>query len=717
MSINNDLFLDKEAMIMDNKSNLFENKSNSNPEFSVIQGNKENTTDNNEKKSKKVLDTEHKCYESQLLGLTFKTTGELFHGFNTIKVITFSYDIDFIDTIMDFFDYGEIILGADFLVQKDNKMNEFLAEVYANSFEAGKAIRTHKKLAVRMANGDLVFRTPTFVMDHRKIYLLKADNGKTRVIKSSANASGGAWNGDHMEYYEYDDSPRCYEEIEKDFETAWENSEEIPSSVISMKKTEDLIEGNPIIKNAKETGRTIVLKQPELPFEFTQIKYAIDHEALKEDYKTLISGLNAKSKKGVVEIIPKTIEKIQHNYKKMQQKKIEIKQVTERYPVMTFDFETNEVKMNDETLDLHPSDDEVRHDIDAMLEIFKNFDEFVGDNEKFKEAHFKLINAMFSSPFNAKIRCTAKIKDIGTMSLPLFLLVASRTANSGKTFMISAALKMMTGKELSSDNKENCKKGDIRNIQVGCKGVPVFIDELDNKYLSNIKDIIKNSDKCEDEQLEEQPMIIFASNDVLEPDETIRKRMVFLRFDGALPSSVDQSAYKSRGNAIIKRLGNGFYREYLRRMMSSVKKILDYMIYEKDIPDTWYPDLMTVSSDTILSILTDYNYDIPSYMRHLTWNDDYSVNAKFIVDNTIQEIKQFYKANKKAFVIGKESVTIELGNDKDSGKKCESWINTLPPEMRARRASTRDCHKIIVDRAELEKSFGFKFGFSLFSRR
>lgn len=620
MSINNDLFLDKEAMIMDNKSNLFENKSNSNPEFSVIQGNKENTTDNNEKKSKKVLDTEHKCYESQLLGLTFKTTGELFHGFNTIKVITFSYDIDFIDTIMDFFDYGEIILGADFLVQKDNKMNEFLAEVYANSFEAGKAIRTHKKLAVRMANGDLVFRTPTFVMDHRKIYLLKADNGKTRVIKSSANASGGAWNGDHMEYYEYDDSPRCYEEIEKDFETAWENSEEIPSSVISMEKTEDLIEGNPIIKNAKETGRTIVLKQPELPFEFTQIKYALDHETLKEDYKTLISGLNVKSKKGVVEIIPKTIEKIQHNYKKMQQKKIEIKQVTERYPVMTFDFETNEVKM-------------------------------------------------------------------------------------------------MTGKELSSDNKENCKKGDIRNIQVGCKGVPVFIDELDNKYLSTIKDIIKNSDKCEDEQLEEQPMIIFASNDVLEPDETIRKRMVFLRFDGALPSSVDQSAYKSRGNAIIKRLGNGFYREYLRRMMDSVKKILDYMIYEKDIPDTWYPDLMTVSSDTILSILTDYNYDIPSYMRHLTWNDDYSVNAKFIVDNTIQEIKQFYKANKKAFVIGKESVTIELGNDKDSGKKCESWINTLPPEMRARRASTRDCHKIIVDRAELEKSFGFKFGFSLFSRR
>ena len=50
-------------------------------------------------------------------------------------------------------------------------------------------------------------------------------------------------------------------------------------------------------------------------------------------------------------------------------------------------------------------------------------------------------------------------------------------------------------------------------------------------------------------------------------------------------------------------------------------------------------------------------------------------------------------------------------------EKSESWINTLPPEMRARRASTRDCHKIIIDRAELEKSFGFKLGFSLFSRR
>ena len=71
-----------------------------------------------------------------------------------------------------------------------------------------------------IAKGDLNLRTSNYILDHRKIYLLKSDDGRTRVIKASANMSGRAWNGEHIEHYEYDDTPFCYEEYEKDFETA-----------------------------------------------------------------------------------------------------------------------------------------------------------------------------------------------------------------------------------------------------------------------------------------------------------------------------------------------------------------------------------------------------------------------------------------------------------------------------------------------------------------
>ena len=689
---------------MNEQLNLFDDYQN----FSVIEGDKYQIPSDN------ML----KCFKSELVSVEYLTLEELFSGFNTIKAITFSYDIGFIDKIMSNFDYGEIVLGGNFFVQKDNKMTELIAEVCTNAYEAGCAIKKYDNLVQLLSVGNIEFRTPQFVLDHRKIYLLKSDDGRTRVIKGSANMSKKAWNNSHIEHYEYDDTEACYKEYEKDFETAWQISEELPMSVISSKKADDLVESNAILKGIKETGQTIILKQSEDEIFIDNIKYAIDHEAIKEEYKALLEGVNTKAKNGIFEIVPKTIEKIEHNRKKLAQKKIKINNQTEQYPTLEIDYYNKECKMSGSPLDLSPTEDEVRHDINELLSMFENFNYFVGDTVKLKETHFKLLNAIFSSPFNAKLRCTAKLRGLPTSSLPMFLLAASSTANCGKTFTISLALKMMTGKELSVINKEDCKKDDIRAIQVGCKSIPVFIDELDNKYLATIKDVIKNVEKCEDNQLEEQPMILFASNDVLEPDVILRKRMVFLRFEGALPSNIDQSSQKGKGNAIIKRLGTGFYREYLKRMLVEVIKELDYMIHFNDIPDEYYTDLMAISSNVIISIFKDFGYDLPDYITPLSWNDDYSVNAKFIAENAIEEIDKLYKQNRKCFTVNKDIVIIELGIDRGTCRKCESWKNTLPTEMKPEFSQTRDYCRITINRKELERHLGYKLGtFKIFSNK
>lgn len=650
-----------------------------------------------------------KCYKSQLERIDFMTPTELFSGFDTIKAISFSYDINFIDSIMDNFSYGEIILGADFLVQKDEKITNLMAEVYTNSYEAGQAIKSHKRLSDMLAAGDILFRTPAFVLDHRKIYLLKSDEGRTRVITSSANMTKRAWNGEQMEFYEYDDSAYCYEEYEKDFETIWNDSQEIPYSVISSKKSDDLVDGNAILKGVKDTGKTVVLQNTVENITCDDVKYVIDHDRIREEYKTLLAGLNTKCKNGVFEIVPKVVEKIEHK-KRSINLKIKVNKTTEAYPSLVIDFGNKEAKLNDENLDLNPTKDEVCQDIDQFIKLFNNFDQFIGDTEKLKEAHFKMINAIFSSPFVAKLRCTAKIKGIGTLSLPLFLTAASRTANCGKTFVVTAALKMMTGKDLTAYNAERFRKDNIRTVQVGCKGIPVFIDEIDNRYLANIVDLIKYPEKCEDSQLENQPMIIFATNDVTEPDEILRKRMVFLRFEGALPSDIDQSAYKGIGNAILKRLGTGLYREYLKRMIDAIADELNYMILSTQIPDSYYPDLLKISSDTLISVFTDFGYSIPRYMHPLSWYDDYSVNAKYISSDVIREIDHLYRTNRKAFTLTKDTVTIELGGDKKSKIKGASWANVLPSEMDAACSSNDQIVRLTVNRNELESRLGYKLG-------
>ncbi len=678
--------------------------------FSVINGGK----DNNDEPNNQI-----KCYRTELKDVEYRTVEDLFAGFNTIKAITFSYDIGFIDSIMQQFDYGEIILGANFIVEKDDKLNNFMAEVYTNAYEAGKVIKSHKRLAEMLREGDIEFHTPLYILDHRKIYLLKADDGRTRVIMASANMSRGAWNNGHMEFYNYDDSPYCYEEYLHDFEAMWQDSQDIPYDVISAKKENDLIDGNPVLKEVKEKGRTIVLQQQEETCEIDNVKYFIDHKRINSEYKAIIDGVNPKAKNGFIEIIPKTLEKIEHNYKKLLCKTMKVNNVSKPYPSLEFNYADKQATIDGNLLNLNPSEEEVKKDIDELLGMYENYNEFVGNSKKLKETHFKMMNAIFCSPFNAKLRCTAMLRGIkaATDSLPLFLLAASSEADSGKTFAVRAALKMMTGEDLNIMNKASCKKEDIKAAQLACKGIPFFIDELDNRFLSTIKDIIKFPSTCEENQLENQPMIIFASNDVIEPDTILRKRMVFLRFDGGLPSDIDLSATKGKGEGIIRRLGTGLYREYLRRMLDSVTEILEYMIHEKNIPDAYYPDLMEISSKTLLNMLSDYGYDIPEYFKVLTWRDDYSPNANCISEDSIEDINQLYQHNRKAFTVEKEFVTIELGSDKGSQKRCENWKNTLPNELRPEYQKLRDCSKITLDRKELEKRLGYRLGSFPFFRR
>lgn len=487
--------------------------------------------------------------------------------------------------------------------------------------------------------------------------------------------------------------------------------------IVSSKKADDLVNGNAILKGIKETGNTIVLQQPESEISIDNIKYVICHDTIKEKYKAILDGINPKAKNGLVEIVPKMIEKVEYNQKKLIQKKMQVNNITERYPSLSFDLYNKEAFLNDAPIDLNPSDEEIKHDIDEIIGMFNNFNQFVAsDTEKLKRVHYKFMNAIFCSPFNARFRCTAKLQGIPTSSLPMFALISSETSNSGKSFMIKAALKMMTDKELDGVKACDYSKDNIRTARFGVKGIPVFIDEIDNAYISRIKDIIKNPETCEDNQIEDMPMILFASNDVLKPEEPIRKRMVFFTIDGALPSTIDKTAYESKGKAIIKKLGTGFYREYIKRMMDRTKEELDYIIHSKDIPDEYYPDLMLISSEVIISIFKDYGYVIPSYVTKLTWEDDYSSDSN--ADEVIYEIGEFCKNNRKACTFTKDKISIELGNDKNSKKKIDSWKNILPAEMKASINSTPDYYKIIIDRKELESRLGYKlWPLSIFGRK
>lgn len=664
-----------------------------------------------------------KIHQTELKDVCYSSVDELFSGFNTLKVITFSYSLSFINSIISKFDRAEIIIGGNFLVEKDQTYHEFLAEVLANNAEVPKLIKKFQNLSSMMESENIEVRTPKFLIDHRKVYLLQSDDSKTRVITASANFTGKAWNNDIVENITCDDTDYAYEVYSEEFETAWANSSDIIKPVVSSKSKgsndaddeTDPLKDTSMLRKIKETGETIVLQHyHEDNICLENIKYTIDHEKLKEDYLALLKECKFKSNEGLVKILPKHLVKIEHNQKQILAKKLSIRDVTENYPSLTFDYLEQKAFLNNKELDLNPSAEEIRKNIEQITYLFSNYDNFLGDHEKLKSTHFKVLNVCLCSPFFAKIRCTAKIRNVSTNSLPLFLLIASETSNSGKTFIVNAALKLMTGKNDIYNLKAcDCGKSRVDQLQTcGIKGLPIFIDEIDNKYVAQLRGLIKDPERCESRQLENMPIIVFASNDVLRPDEKLRKRMVFFALDAALSSEIDKTAFEGKGKKILKNLGTAFYREYLRRMLVKVKEILDKIIYSDDIAEGYYPDVMKISSEIIRDIFKEFSGEIPNYVKILSYRNDYSCDAIANVEDALRELHEFINNNRKSVKITKAIVTIEVGNERNSVNLLKSWKNILPAELRIKDQSTMSSYKITLNTKELKELFE-KYGYTL----
>lgn len=717
---------------MDKEINLFavETDSENAQRLAVINGGKE---DNSE--------IQLKCYMSKMLDKRFLTPVELFSGYDSIHAITFSYDLDFIEKLMNHYKYGEILLGAAFMTNRDNDLHELMLRVIANGKDAPDTINKHQSLVKMMTEGNLKFRVSNLIIDHRKVYILDSDDGRRRVVTGSANMSGSAFANNRNESIQcYDEDMKAYNEWKIEFESAWQTAVEITPEAVEGKETDNLIDDNVITKKIKDTDKAIVIEAKAIPKQMSldNTTYALACDRTLESYREIFKGIKPNIKDGLIKLNPKTIERVEKKLKDKEEKdrqQVNIRNTVENYPRITFDYTTGQMYFNGAAVDMNPSADEIKKDIDVLLEVFDNFDDFVGDTQRLKENHYKFINAFISSPFSAKLRCAAFAHNLQTITLPMFMLSASKGSNCGKTFIVRVLLKMMTGKNLTILKKDNLKeekkeykkdgkekkktKTDVELIggyQVSNQGTPIFIDEVNNRFMSNIEELIKNPEKCEIAQLETMPMLVFASNTVLQPEDTLRKRMIFLLYDNGLPSGVDEGEYANISESLLRRLDTAFFREYARRILIGVNEFLDYLD-DKNRPVSWYPDLLGLSSKTIISILKDYGYEIPPYMRTLTWFNDYSANASSVSRDALEGVAELYKENKNFFKLTEDKVEIELDGDKESKQKLQSWKNILPPEMRASIISSREHTTLIIERKPLEERLGFKFESNSFFKR
>ena len=682
-----------------------------------------------------TINNKIKCHWVNYKDTTMECPLSLFDGYQDLKVISFSYNFGFIAQLTEKFEQSQIILGAEFIASKMNKtiVNQ-MKEVMANADELRLNLHRNKKLAKRVVEEVVEIRCPLMVIDHRKIYLLKSDGDRKRVIMPSANISARAWTGlNQIENFNVSDDPALYDVYLAEFETAWELSEpvvpnarvtkeineksidELPDKDVSGKETEiySVESDNPILENATKAviDKAIIVKEvDDMETKLEIIEYDKDMEKLKQFHAEVLKELKLKNNRNQIQLVPKMIEEYRFNANKISKKKMNFEKKSVAYPRMIVDYSTEEIFLDKQKMDLSPTDDAVKNDIKEMLAVFSNFDNFIGQVNKARENFFKLMVALFSSPFNAKLRCVAFLKDKATQGLPLYILLNSPRANCGKTFMVRYFLKMMTGKKQLGYKFEKIKSKELeaflKSDEVQHKGIPIFIDEVTSAFKISFSGMIRTVDSCEEEFRECQPLTIFASNDVPKPDEPLRKRMVFMNFDIGLPSDVMPREMDTIGRQLVNRVNTAFYRKYLSYMLPYVTGELRKMTTGEGLTDEYSPELMKKSSEIIIEIIKEYGFEIPEYMKILSWDTDYAANSQSIYEDELNKIIELYKTDRKLFNIDERYVTICLNDDGTGSKMISNWVNLLPGEIQAEKLPN---FKIRMNRKALEKHLDYHF--------
>ena len=68
------------------------------------------------------------------------------------------------------------------MVRKDTRTATKVAEILAGAEIAAHEIKKYSDLVQNMLDGNLVIHSSINILDHRKLYLLRSDDGRTRVI-------------------------------------------------------------------------------------------------------------------------------------------------------------------------------------------------------------------------------------------------------------------------------------------------------------------------------------------------------------------------------------------------------------------------------------------------------------------------------------------------------------------------------------------------------
>ena len=532
---------------------------------------------------------------------------DLFDGYDTLRVLTYSASINAIVRMLDNYSFTEFecVFGYEGTLGDMKDVLAFQKVVVEDTRAAIMGLKDERHVHVlrQVRAGQARFRVLRKHIAHAKLYLLSSLGGHTRVIIGSANLSERAFSGSQSEtLVKFDDDDQAWRHYNRMFDELRNSaSDEIPLPEDRILNAEIEISETPVMA---DTSATLVIEPPS-------VEQMEEMAPVQISRVEKVKGLIGPRVSAAIPAIRNGKQRITPEIKRVISRIRLVKSAEDadnRY--LSIDRTNRLVVLSGERLPLEWDREFVRKDATLLLQYFRNFaDAFEGNVPRLQQDYFTLMAWLYFSPFICDMRSLALLQDSDVIRYPTFAIIFGKS-NCGKTSLVDTLMTSMFGYAHTID-KRSFTTSQLRGLQQAFKRFPVVFDDIGRRaFNTHGRDMIK------DEMLPpvtEYPGFMLSMNAEPQsfPDEIV-KRSMMIYTTTALPPHNEELRQRLQGRIqeMRRSLSGHLYRRYLT-------EIMDHLDDER-LPEDW----LALSSSVLSSIISDATKEpSPRWCQTITWFD------------------------------------------------------------------------------------------------
>lgn len=631
------------------------------------------------------------------LSATHMTWQDLFEGFDEMYAITFSSGIDFTSRLLSRFEYVEIIYGCPDII---NSQIATIIAAQAHIIEIISKSKSIKTISKMVADNQLRLFVSRDTNSHEKIFILKALDGRTRVITGSANMSASAFNGIQREEIMCFDDENAFNYFMNRFEKLKEKcsdriyNETIKAVVENKSFIKEHIEKTPILEEAKKQIQIDITKTAD------DVDYVADIKNLAKEIKNLLPKY--KVKQNTISITADMVSIIRKNNRDFIDRTSRERQL----PILHLDINEETLSFNKKSVDLNPDTDKIRSDIDSIIGFLDGFNQFNGKVRTTQKDFFSYLNWFFATIFIPELRLTANRYKYSLYYFPIFGILCG-PSNAGKTKLVELLSKLMTNESIIPSGSDVFSSREIEKLRSVCEGVPIMIEDLaKTQYENNYEKIIKDDYYGMTNWNTNYSAVSITANKIQSLTQDATKRAVYFRTD--ISTDKETGARNAKlVNDMIGQATNALFCEYVRRMIPIVKRMENKMM---DGITDYAPDILKESSLVLVEIIKENRMDIPDYVRVVSYKDYF---GESVVGRTaIEKIQTAWKHQKSNFNINKRENKLSFSIPESSSYEIGYLVNELPISLNAKKLGGM----LTMDLDKAKEVFGITFKKSIFDK-